>query len=133
MTPCNGKRCEKCELSPAYNEGFQEGIKKANERLNPLMKEITECVINEAHDNGYEECKTRMAAGEWKTCQDELPPDDGNCVLAIVDGKLNNNIEIRNGVLLACYSKEHGWILDDYPSALDFKIKYWATINMPIE
>lgn len=49
MTPCNGKKCYECELSPAY----KMGQKAAEDNIWPTMKEINDLVYQEGYDNGF--------------------------------------------------------------------------------
>lgn len=60
MTPCTGKRCDSCELSPAYEMGY----KKAKEEIWPTMKEINDLVYEEGYNKGFERAIESMAAGD---------------------------------------------------------------------
>lgn len=127
MSICTGKRCGECESSPAFKKGFKAGTKVANKRIHRLIKNITECVWQETYDKGYKDCKSKVAADEWKTCEESLPKDYETIIAIVKFSAWGNEI------MLAGYSEKDGWWLTGHPSFKDFKIIKWASINNTIE
>ena len=62
--------------------------------------------------------------GAWRSS--EHPPEKDEVVLVKASGRWKN-LRFVEAVLLASFS-EDGWMLEDYPSATDFTVSYWAPV-----
>lgn len=60
MIPCTGKKCERCEHSPAFAMGYQ----KAKDEIWPTMKEINDLVYEEGFNKGFNMAIESMATGD---------------------------------------------------------------------
>ena len=67
----------------------------------------------------------------WIKSEEQLP-DDGDCVLVLANGNVENGILI-NAYMLAVYYKDEGFILNEYPAAEDIFIEWWMPLPTPPE
>ena len=65
--------------------------------------------------------------GMWRS-PDRETPEEETLVLVIVNG-VYRNIAFVDAVSLATYSREEGWILDEYPEWENPGISFWAPIR----
>lgn len=65
--------------------------------------------------------------GMWRS-PDRETPEEETLVLVIVNG-VYRNITFVDAVSLATYSREEGWILDEYPEWETPEISFWAPIR----
>ena len=64
----------------------------------------------------------------WRSPQEELPPED-EIVLVIADGRIKENIDLIDAVMMASWSKVEGWILEMFPETeTGFEIRYWMPL-----
>lgn len=64
----------------------------------------------------------------WRRPWEDMPPED-EIVLVIADGQVAENITADNAVMMASWSKEDGWMLEEYPKTeTGFKVKYWMPL-----
>ena len=68
---------------------------------------------------------------DWIRCPDALPEDPSELVLVIVNGWANDYIPLVNAQMLAVYSPDEGWMLEEYPDAEDITISCWTHIPQP--
>ena len=58
----------------------------------------------------------------------EAVPDNEYVVLVVASGKPKENIILIEALQLACFDKNEGWILEEWPEAENIEIHYWAYI-----
>lgn len=66
----------------------------------------------------------------WISVRDRLPEDD-NDVLAIVDGRPCENVNLIGAYELASYYPKDGWIIEAYPEWEGAKVTHWAPLPEP--
>lgn len=67
----------------------------------------------------------------WIKAEEQLP-DDGDCVLVLASGNVEDEILIE-AYMLAEYYKGEGFILEQYPTAEDIFIEWWMSLPEPPE
>ena len=68
----------------------------------------------------------------WIKSEEQLP-DDGDCVLVIATGNMNNKPLLVNAYMLATYYEDEGFILEEFPTAKNIVIKWWLPLPEPPE
>ncbi len=69
----------------------------------------------------------------WIPVEERLPEDLDEAVLIQVSGRPCENIELKNEIEIAIYSKKDGWILESYPCWEGAKPVAWQPIPEPYE
>lgn len=77
--------------------------------------------------NILREAVAAIQKGMWRSPDREMPEEE-ILVLVIVNGVFGN-ITFVDAVSLASYSREEGWILDEYPEWENPGISFWAPIR----
>lgn len=77
--------------------------------------------------NILREAVAAIQRGMWRSPDREMP-EEGILVLVIVNGVYGNTTFV-DAVSLAAYSREEGWILDEYPEWETAEISFWAPIR----
>lgn len=67
----------------------------------------------------------------WIPVEDGLPEDCEEIVLVQVSGRPAKNILLDNAFEFACYEKEEGWILDNYPGWKNLDVIAWQPLPEP--
>lgn len=113
--------------------GFQERMEAAEAKIEPLRAELTDERYrhDRLQDFEVEEAKqlTALKASTpgWINAGDRLPESD-DTVPAIVSGKPMPNITFEDAFVLASYSTEDGWIVDEYPKWDRVRVSYWMPL-----
>ncbi len=74
-----------------------------------------------------------FAEADWNSTVEKLPEDEGTAALVICNGTISGNIHLEEAYLLAFYSKENGWILEQWPEEKDFTVSFWMKLPEPPE
>lgn len=97
-----------------------ELLNYASEHLMEFETEnFNECLADHLIANG-------VTVQRWIPVEDRLPKEDGN-VLVIVNGE-HENKEFCGAYMLAEFFPSHGWILENYPDALNFDVTHWTPL-----
>lgn len=113
--------------------GFQERMEAAEAQVKALQEELDDERYrhDRLQDFEVEEAKqlTALKASTpgWINAGDRLPESDAT-VLAIVSGKPMPNITFEDAFVLASYSTEDGWIVDEYPKWDRVRVSYWMPL-----
>lgn len=112
---------------------FQRRMEAAEAQVKALQEELADERYrhDRLQDFEVEEAKQLEAlkaiAHGWINAGDSLPESD-DTVLAIVSGKPMPNITFEDAFVLASYSTEDGWIIDEYPEWDRAKVSYWMPL-----
>lgn len=69
----------------------------------------------------------------WISVKDRLPEDSDILVLVIVNGDPKNNIHLIGAYEIASYSKDDGWIIEEYAEWENPDVTHWMPIPEPPE
>ena len=64
----------------------------------------------------------------WISVKDTLPNDCDKFVLAIANGKPCQNITFEGAYVLASYSPNEGWIVEDFPMWEEANVTHWMPL-----
>ena len=112
---------------------FQRRMEAAEAQVKALQEELADERYrhDRLQDFEVEEAKQLEAlkaiAHGCINAGDSLPESD-DTVLAIVSGKPMPNITFEDAFVLASYSTEDGWIIDEYPEWDRAKVSYWMPL-----
>lgn len=67
----------------------------------------------------------------WIRCTDALPEDPCELVLVIANGWAADHVPLVNAQMLAVYSPDEGWMLEEYPEAEEITIDFWTRVPQP--
>lgn len=68
---------------------------------------------------------------QWVPVGERLPEDSDSAVLAIVNGKPQENITLVGAYQFATYSPAEGWIIDEYPEWETAIVTHWMPMPEP--
>ena len=134
-----------CTAVPAAHCPLIPELRAENERLREQVRQLETRARTERCDTADYDCRElgalrrevsslreRLAAGGWIDPAVELPPDD-DMVLAIVSGKLADNITLEDAYELASYSAEDGWIVEQFELWETPTVSWWRPLPDPPE
>lgn len=113
-----------------------EGMARAMNIVSSHLNEFLNCEIgNNCHVYDIDKIICSHMDDEdnddWIPVEDGLPEDCEEIVLVQVSGRPAKNILLDNAFEFACYEKEEGWILDNYPGWKNLDVIAWQPLPEP--